>query len=125
LATDPRLARSFGRVAQLYDRVRPNHSRQALDLLRAPYLASGRADAVETWRDAFVGSRFEPLREETFASEPTVDADTLLAMYQTTSSIAALGEGERAALVEEVRPLLVGPYELPVRVELTWTRLAS
>jgi ubiquinone/menaquinone biosynthesis C-methylase UbiE len=96
----------------------------ALDLLRGPYVASGRAGAVETWREAFDGSRFEPLRDETFASQLTVDAETLLAMYQTSSSIAALGDDERAALVAEVRPLLSGPYVLPIRVELTWTRLA-
>ena len=32
--------------------------------------------------------------------------------------------GERAALFAEVRPRLAGPYRLPIRHELTWTRLA-
>ena len=32
----------------------------ALELLRVPYVASGRADAVETWREAFAASAFEP-----------------------------------------------------------------
>ena len=45
-------------------------------------------------------------------------------MYATTSSLAVLPEAERAALLAQVRPLLSGPYLLPIRVELTWTRLA-
>jgi ubiquinone/menaquinone biosynthesis C-methylase UbiE len=96
---------------------------RALELLRVPYVASGRAASVETWRGAFARSPFEPLRDETFASELTVDPETLLSLYQTTSSIAALPDGERAQLVEQLRPLLAGPYVLPIRVELTWTCL--
>ena len=38
----------------------------ALELLREPFVASGRADAVETWRDVFARSAFEPLRDEEF-----------------------------------------------------------
>lgn len=98
---------------------------RAAELLRVPFVASGRADAVETWRDAFVQhGGFEPLCDETFASEVHVEADTLLALYETTSSIASLAESDRAELITQVRPLLSGPYRLPVRVELTWTRLA-
>jgi SAM-dependent methyltransferase len=102
----------------------PPLSEPALELLREPYVRSGRADAVETWPEAFRGSPFEPLREETFADELVVDADRLLDMYATTSSIVVLPEAERATLLEQVRPLLSGPYRLPIRVELTWTRLA-
>ena len=54
----------------------------------------------------------------------TVDPDELLTLYSTTSSLAALSEGERAALLARVRPMLTGPYRLPLRHELTWTRLA-
>jgi SAM-dependent methyltransferase len=96
---------------------------RAQELLRVPYAASGRADAVETWREAFARSAFEPLRDETFGGELSVDPETLLSLYQTTSSIAAMPGDERAALVTELRPLLDGPYVLPIRVELTWTRL--
>jgi len=96
---------------------------RALQLLRAPYVRSGRDAALETWPDAFRGSPFEPLREETFPSEVVVDADRLLDMYATTSSLAALPEDDRNGLVAEVRSLLAGPYRLPIRVELTWTRL--
>jgi SAM-dependent methyltransferase len=97
---------------------------RAAELLRVPYVSSGRADAVETWRDVFAASpAFEPLRDETFGHAIDVDAVMLLAMYQTTSSIAALAEDERADLVARVRPLLDERYSLPIRVELTWTRL--
>jgi SAM-dependent methyltransferase len=72
---------------------------------------------------AFDDSPFERLRSEDFTQELFVDAKTLLAMYSTTSSLAALPDPEREALFERVRPLLVGPYRLPVKHELSWTRL--
>jgi len=97
---------------------------RALELLEVPFVRSGRADNVETWPDAFRGSPFEPLRDETFPSEVVVDANRLLDMYATTSSLAVLPAGERATLLRLVRPLLSGPYRLPITVELTWTRLA-
>jgi SAM-dependent methyltransferase len=97
---------------------------RALELLREPYVRSGRADVVETWPEAFRDSPFEPLRDETFDNEIVVDADLLLDMYATTSSLAALPEAERTSLLARARPLLTGPYRLPIRVELTWTRLA-
>jgi SAM-dependent methyltransferase len=75
--------------------------------------------------DAFVASPFEPLREEPFEEELTVDADTLLAMYSTVSSTASLGDMERAELLARVRPLLVGPYRLPLKHTLRWTRLRA
>jgi len=97
---------------------------RALELLDVPFVRSGRASTVETWREAFAGSPFEPLRDETFPSEVVVDADRLLDLYATTSSLAVLPEVERVTLLAQVRPLLAGPYRLPIRVELTWTRLA-
>ena len=97
---------------------------RALELLEVPFVRSGRADTVETWPEAFRGSPFEPLRDETFPSEVVVDANRLLDMYATTSSLAVLPAGERATLLRLVRPLLSGPYRLPITVELTWTRLA-
>jgi SAM-dependent methyltransferase len=76
------------------------------------------------WDDAFDGSPFEPLHYERADDELTVDMDTLLTLYSTTSSLAALPPEERASLFERVRPLLSGPYRLPLRHELVWTRLA-
>ena len=96
----------------------------ALDLLREPWerFASQRKPP---WDDAFVDSPFEPLRYEPFEDELVVDADELLELYSTTSSLAALPHEDRAALFGQVRALLGGPYRLPVKHELTWTRLAA
>jgi SAM-dependent methyltransferase len=94
----------------------------AQELLRAPFLRfAGRRNPP--WDDAFADSPFEPLRFELFEDVMTVDADTLLALYSTTSSLAALPHDERAALVVEVRAHLAGRYRLPIRHELSWTRL--
>jgi SAM-dependent methyltransferase len=95
----------------------------ALDLLREPYerFADQRNPP---WDDAFAGSPFEPLRRERFEEEMAVDVDTLFALYSTTSSLAALPDEERADLFTAVRAELAGPYRLPIRHELSWTRLA-
>ena len=95
----------------------------AQELLRVPFLRF-RDQRNPPWDEAFVDSRFEPLRAERFEDETTLDADSLLELYSTTSSLAALPHDERAALFAQVRPLLAGPYRLPIRHELTWTRLA-
>ena len=76
------------------------------------------------WDDAFAGSPFEPLRYERNDEEMTVGPEELLALYSTTSSLAALPDDEREALLARVRPLLEGPFRLPLRHELTWTRLS-
>jgi SAM-dependent methyltransferase len=110
-------------ISNLWWETDPPLPERVLELLRAPFVRSGRAETVETWPDAFRGSAFEPLREETFGAEVVVDGDRLLEMYSTTSSLAALPRAERKALVAGVRPLLSGTYRLPITVELTWTRL--
>jgi SAM-dependent methyltransferase len=96
----------------------------AIELLREPYERF--ADQRNApWDDAFAGSPFEPLRSERFDEEMTVDVDTLLSLYSTTSSLAALPREERDALFAAVRDHLSGPYRLPIRHELTWTRRAA
>lgn len=76
------------------------------------------------WQNAFEGSSFEPLRSEAFEEEMIVDPDTLLALYSTTSSLAALEENRRGELLSDVRPYLNGRYRLPIKHELIWTRLS-
>ena len=95
----------------------------ANELLRSPY-ARFLDQRNPPWDDAFADSPFEPLRTEFFDGEATLDADSLLELYSTTSSLAALPDDERATLFAQVRPYLGGPYRLPVKTELTWTRLA-
>jgi len=93
-------------------------------MLREPFDRFA-AQRPEPWDDAFDRSRFEPLRRENFSEELVVDAETLLAMYSTTSSLAALPDAERSALFDRIRPVLGGPYRLPVKHELTTTRLRA
>ena len=99
---------------------------EALGPLSEPYERS-RPQRRPPWHEheAFSGSPFEPLRYERADEEMTVGADDLLTLYSTTSALASLDPEERAALFAEVRPLLAGPYRLPLRHELWWTRLAS
>ena len=95
----------------------------AQDLLREPYerFASQRRTS---WDDAFADSPFEPLRYERFEETMVIGPDELLELYSTTSSLAALARDERRALFVKVRALLAGPYSLPLKHELAWTRLA-
>ena len=96
---------------------------EALELLREPWDRS-QPQRRPPWHGAFDGSPFEPLRVERDTDEITVDADELLTLYSTTSALASLPPNEREELFDRVRPLLAGPYRLPLKHELTWTRLA-
>jgi SAM-dependent methyltransferase len=95
----------------------------ALDLLRGPWerFASQRNPP---WDGFFASSPFEPLRYELFEEAIAIGPADLLELYSTTSSLAALEPEERTALFAKVRPLLGGEYLLPIKHELTWTRLA-
>ncbi len=96
---------------------------RALELLREPYQRF--ADQRNPpWDDRFAGSPFEPLRYERLEEAIVVEPDQLLELYSTTSSLAAIPRDERKAIFAAVRPLLAGPYRLPLKHGLTWTRLA-
>jgi SAM-dependent methyltransferase len=97
---------------------------RVLELLREPFERT-LGERNPPWQEKLAGAPFEPLRSEPFEEETTVDADTLLAMYSTTSALAALDEDERAELFAEIRGDLAGPYRLPIQHELSWTRLAA
>jgi SAM-dependent methyltransferase len=96
---------------------------EVLAPLREPYEQS-KSQRRPPWRDAFDGSPFEPLQVEHDTDEITVDADELLTLYSTVSAFASLPVDEREALFDRVRPLLSGPFRLPLKHDLTWTRLA-
>ncbi len=95
----------------------------ALQLLSEPW-ERYRSQRRPPWDDAFAASPFGPLHYERAEDELTVDPEALLALYSTTSSLASLPPDERTALFAGVRPHLTGPYRLPLRHELVWTRLA-
>lgn len=94
----------------------------AIEILREPYERFA-AQRSEPWDVAFDDSPFEPLQREELEEALILDVDSLLTLYSTTSSCAALRDDERTALFARVRPLLAGPYRLPVKHQLTWTRL--
>ncbi len=95
----------------------------ALEPLREPWERFA-AQRNPPWDDEFHDSPFEPLRYERHEEAMVVEPDELLEMYSTTSSLAAISREEREGLFATVRPLLRGPYRLPLKHELTWTRLA-
>ena len=94
----------------------------ALELLREPYQRFA-AQRNPPWDDRFDDSPFEPLENERLTEAIVVHPDELLELYSTTSSLAAISREEREALFAAVRPLLAGPDRLPLKHELTWTRL--
>jgi SAM-dependent methyltransferase len=96
----------------------------ALELLREPW-ARFAPQRNPPWDPAFDDSPFEPLRYERWEEALKVSPDELLDLYSTTSSLAAISHDERAVIFAQVRPLLAGAYRLPVKYELTITRLAA
>jgi SAM-dependent methyltransferase len=96
---------------------------EVIELLREPY-ERFRSERPGPFDEAFAGTAFEPIRREPDEEAITIGADDLLTLYSTTSSLAAVGPEEREALFQQVRPLLAGPYLLPLKHELWWTRLA-
>jgi SAM-dependent methyltransferase len=122
-----RVLRSRGGLAILWTHwweTEPPLPEAALAPLREPRERS-RSQRRPPWRGAFAGSPFEPLQVEHDTEEVTVDRDELLTLYSTTSAFASLPTNEREALFDRVRPQLGGPYRLPLRHDLTWTRLAA
>jgi SAM-dependent methyltransferase len=97
---------------------------EAVELLREPYERSF-AQRRPPWHDAFGEAPFESLCLERAEDELTVDPDELLTLYSTTSALAQLDPNHRTELFARVRPLLSGPYRLPLKHELRWTRLAE
>ena len=116
-----RLLRPGGVLALIWNRRDMRDAlQQRITALLEPHRRGVPAHRDGTWRDAFAaGALFGPLREETFASEPILDADGLADRFGSISFVAALGDGERAALLEEIRALAGdGTVVLPYVVEL-------
>ena len=97
---------------------------EALAALREPWHRS-QSQRRPPWDGAFEDSPFEPIQVERDIGEVTLDPDELLTLFSTTSALATLPDEEREALFDRVRPLLVGPYRLPLKHDLKWTRLAA
>jgi SAM-dependent methyltransferase len=122
-----RVLRSRGGLAIFWNHwfeTEPPLPDDALAILREPWERS-QAQRRPPWDEAFAESPFEPLQVERDGDEITVDPDELLTLYSTTSSLAVLPAGEREAILTRARALLPGPYRLPLKYELTWTKLAA
>jgi SAM-dependent methyltransferase len=129
LAEIARVLRPRGGLVLLWNdwwETEPPIPEAATTLLREPFERSGRSFQADVyaWRDVFVGSPFEPPREERLRGETTRSAEELATLYCSTSSIASLDSAEREELRRRLVELLSGEYRLPVEVELVWTRLA-
>jgi SAM-dependent methyltransferase len=123
IAEIARVLRSRGGLAVIWTHwweTEPTLPESVVTMLREPFDRSSN-QRRPPWDSAFDASPFEPLRCARFEEEITVDADTLLALYSTTSALAALQDDERAALLAAVRPHLAGPYRLPIKHGLSWT----
>ena len=97
---------------------------EALAALREPWERS-QSQRRPPWDGAFEGSLFEPIQVVRDTGEITLEPDDLLTLYSTTSALATLSPFERDELFGQVRPLLGGPYRLPLKHDLKWTRLAA
>jgi hypothetical protein len=108
------------------DALEPPLPQPARDLLDAVYVRSGRAASARVAGDAlaaFPDSPFAPPQRESFLRQLELTADEVLDLYCTVSSIASLSDPERAELRRQLRPMLSGPYRLPLTTELYWARL--
>ena len=88
---------------------------------------SDRERAVSgAWREAFVESPFEPLREARFEHVQRIDRDGVLAYFASISPIASLPDDERRTRLDEVASQLDRDvYERPWQIDVHWTRLAA
>jgi SAM-dependent methyltransferase len=105
--------------------VSPALPEEAVQLLREPYVRSGRAAAAAeetSWRYWFEESAFGELEEARYEREDELTARHLIALLMTTSSIAALPDEERTRLAGRLIDLLSGTYRLPVKTEVYWAR---
>jgi SAM-dependent methyltransferase len=107
LAEIRRVLRPGGVLALLWNARRmQDEIHERLQALLAPHRGTAPAHRDARWRAAFAGGTgFGPLREETFANEQVLDAAGLADRIGSISFVAALGDGERVALLDEVRAL--------------------
>ena len=125
LAEIHRVLRPGGVLALLWNRRDLRVAlQQRLTALLEPHRGGVPAHHDDAWRAAIEDSPlFGPLREETFANEQVVDADALADRVGSISFVGAMGEGERASLLADVRALAArGTVTLRYVVELQIAR---
>ena len=102
----------------------PDEARAVIERHRPPGEVGGR-HLVEagTWRDAFVGAPFEPLRFETAPHVHVQETDEAIAQLLSISGFALLPAAEREAMRGELREVLPRTtWRTPMLAENWWTR---
>ena len=126
LAEIHRVLRPRGVLALLWNRrdLRDVLQRR-LSALLEPHRGGVPAHRDDAWRAAIEASAlFGPLHEATFAGEQVVDAAGLADRIGSISFVAAMGDDERTALLDEVRGLVAARERVTLRyvVELQLAR---
>jgi SAM-dependent methyltransferase len=110
LAEIHRILRPGGVVALIWNRrVMTDAIHERLEAILGPHRGRVPAHRSDSWRAAFAQSPlFGPVREQEFANEQVLDADGLADRFGSVSFVASMGDGERDALLAEVRALAGG-----------------
>jgi SAM-dependent methyltransferase len=121
LAEIARVLRPGGLLALLWNRRgEEDPVNAAIEALVGPYRADTPSHRGSPWRAAFERTTlFGPLAEEVFDNVLGQDADGLEARVGSISFIAALGESERAAVLERARGIAgSGTVTIPYKTEV-------
>ena len=124
LAEIHRILKPNGALALLWNTRRmedPIHV--SIERLISPHCEQVPRHGTRAWREAFDRTYlFAPLEEVEFDHEQLLDAQELEARVASTSAIAALPEGERDAVLQDVRALAgAGAVKLRYRCEVHLT----
>lgn len=134
LAEAARVLRPGGGIALLWNRpagpLEPELPPGAREAIRAAIAAGGPPGGEHLrhgqWREAFVGSAFEPPHEAEAVHEQVRDGASLIANVMSISSIAGLPAAERERLRARLTELVpAATYRQRLRTEVVWARLAA
>jgi SAM-dependent methyltransferase len=118
-----RVLRPGGALALMWNIRDLGHPLQSeLQELIAPYRRRAPSEHEQPWRAVFAASRqFGPEEMSSFPWVQSYTVDELIDRFGSVSFIAALDEGERAALLGRVRELAGGleePFDFPYRTDV-------
>ncbi len=100
----------------------PESVRERIRHAAAQYPPGGVVGEGGVWRQAFTGSAFGPLVEESVPYEFVTDREGVIANLLSLSTVARLPEAEREALQAELATLPETTYRRKLPIRLYWTR---